>query len=82
MLFERGLVVVGDKLLVRRKADLGVHHHLFVAGQHDQHVGLETLAVSALEADLGLVFAAFFQASMFQHPLEDQLAPVALGFGL
>lgn len=29
---------------------------------------------------MGLVFTAFFQAGMLQHPLKDQLAPVALGF--
>jgi hypothetical protein len=67
-------------LLIRREADLGVDHHLLVARQHDQHVRLEALAVRPLEADLGLVLAAFLQAGMFQHALEDQFAPVALGF--
>lgn len=69
-----------NELLVRREADLGVHHHLLVAGQHDQHIRLETLTIGAFQADLGLVFAALFQAGMFQHTFEDKLTPVTLGF--
>ncbi|MNE27986.1 hypothetical protein D3C80_1214100 [compost metagenome] len=80
MLLERGLVIASDELLVGGEADLGIHHYLLVAGQHDQHIRLEALAIGALEADLGLVFAALFQAGMLQYPFEDQLTPVALGF--
>ena len=84
VLLERGLadhIVIGtDILLIRRQADLGVDHYLFVTRQHDQYVGLEALAIGALEADLGLVFAALLQARVLKHPLQNQFAPVALGF--
>ncbi|MCY1281530.1 hypothetical protein D9M70_303400 [compost metagenome] len=74
-----GLVLGGDQRLVGGQADLGVHHHLLVPRQLDQHVGLEALALGALQADLGLVLAALLQAGVFQDPLQHQLAPVALG---
>ena len=84
VLLERRLadhfVVRADILLIGGQADLRVDHHLLVAGQHDQHVGLEALTVRALEADLSLVFTALLQASVLQHPLKDQFAPVTLGF--
>ncbi|MNM93802.1 hypothetical protein D3C81_1061880 [compost metagenome] len=83
VLLERGLgdlaVVGGNVLLIGGQADLGVDHHLLVARQHDQHVGLEALAIGTLEADLGLVLAALLQPRVFQHPLQNQFAPVALG---
>jgi hypothetical protein len=83
MLLERRLpdhIVIGPYiLLIRGEADLGVDHHLLVARQHDQHVRLEALAIRALEADLGLVLTALLKPGMFQHPLQNQLAPVALG---
>ena len=84
MLLERRLpdhVVIGtDILLIRRQADLGVDDHLLVTRQHDQNVWLKTLAIRALEVNLGLVFAAFLKPCMLQNPLQNQLAPVALGF--
>ncbi len=84
MLLERSLadhlVSRADILLIGRQADLGVHHHLLVPWQQDQHVWLETLAIGALEADLGLVLTALFQAGMLEYPLQNQLAPVTLGF--
>ena len=73
------LVIGGNKLLVSRQADLGVHHHLLVAGQADQHVRLEALAIRRSQADLGFILAALLQAGMLEHALEHQLAPVALG---
>ena len=83
MLFKRRLpdhVVIGtDKLLIRRQADFGVDHHLLVARQQDQHVRLKALAIRPFEADLGLILAALFEPGMFKHPLQNQLAPVALG---
>ena len=83
MLLERRLadrlVIGADVLLVGGQADLGVHHHLLVARQQDQHIRLETLAVRPFQADLGLVLAALLQPGMLKHPLENQLAPVALG---
>ena len=57
-LLAQQIVVSGDVLLVSRETDLGIHHHLLVAGQADQHVRLEAFAL-ALRADLGLVFPAF-----------------------
>jgi hypothetical protein len=45
MLLERGLIIAGNRTAGSRQADLGVHHHLLVARQHDQHVRLEALAV-------------------------------------
>ncbi|MND94881.1 hypothetical protein D3C80_871160 [compost metagenome] len=84
MLFECRLgnlaVVSADILLIGRQADLGVDHHLLVTRQHDQHVRLEALAVSTLEADLSLVLAAFLQPRVLKYPLKDQLPPVTLGF--
>ncbi len=78
-LLAQQIVVSGDVLLVGRETDLGIHHHLLVAGQADQHVRLEAFALGTLQADLGLVFPAFFQACMLEHPLQHQFAPVALG---
>ena len=75
-----GLIISRHVLLVSRQADLGVDHHLLVARQVDDDVRLEPLAVRPFERDLGLVLAAFLQARVFQHPLKDQLTPVALGF--
>ena len=75
-----GLVFCGNVLLIRREADLGVDHHLLVARQVNDDVRLEALAVRALEIDLGLILAPFFQPGMFEHSLEDQFAPVTLGF--
>ncbi len=84
VLLECGLrdcrIVTRGVLLKGRKADLGVDHHLAIAGQHDQYVGLEALAIGALETDLGLVFATFLQACVLKHALKNQFAPVALGF--
>ena len=83
MLFKRRLadhVVIGtDKLLIRRQADFGVDHHLLVARQQDQHVRLKALAIRPFKADLGLILAALFEPGMLKHPLQNQLAPVALG---
>ncbi|MNT18946.1 hypothetical protein D3C72_1541770 [compost metagenome] len=75
-----GLVLSRHILLIGRQADLGVDHHLLVTRQHDQHVRLEALAVSTLEADLSLVLAAFLQPRVLKYPLKDQLPPVTLGF--
>lgn len=72
-------IVASDILLVGREADLGVHHHLLVTRQHDQNIGLEALTVRPFEADLGLVFASLLQACVLQHPLKNQLPPIALG---
>src|SRR5690606_15957234 len=47
--------------------------------QLDQHIRLDALAVGTLEADLGVVLAPLLQTGMLQHPLQHQLAPVALG---
>lgn len=74
-------VVVGSHvLLIRGKTHLGVHHHLLVARQVNDHVGLEALAIRAFEIDLSLVLAALLQTGVFEHPFENQLTPVALGF--
>src|SRR3989344_1171260 len=84
MLFERqlsaGVVLCGNILLVRSEADLGVHHHLLVAGQLNQHIRLEAFTIGALKADLGLILAAFLQAGVFQHAFQHQFAPVTLSF--
>ncbi|MNX97872.1 hypothetical protein D3C86_1302550 [compost metagenome] len=66
-------------LLIGRQANLGVDHHLLIAGQIDDHVRLKPLAVRAFEIDLGLVLAALLQPGVLKHPLQNQLAPVALG---
>ena len=71
-------ILGADHRLVGGQADLGVHHDLLVAGQLNQDVGLKAFAIGALETDLSMVFAAFFEAGMLEHPFEDQLAPVAL----
>ncbi len=83
MLLQRqraaALVLRTGQHLIGGQTHLGVHHHLLIARQLDQHVRLEALAARTLEADLGVVLAPFFQPRMLEHPLENQLAPVALG---
>ena len=74
-------IVIGTYvLLIRREADLGVDHYLFVTRQHDQDIRLKTLTVRPLEADLCLVLAALLKPCVFKHPLQNQLTPVTLGF--
>ncbi|MNE69673.1 hypothetical protein D3C80_1654130 [compost metagenome] len=83
MLLDRnladGLVFGCYVLLVGGETDFGVDHHLLVARQIDDHIGLESLAIRAFEIDLGLVFAALFQPRVLKHPLQNQFTPVALG---
>src|SRR5690606_29688131 len=76
----RRLVRRGNRLLVSLQADLGIDNDLPLAGQANQHIGLQTLAIGPLETDLGFVFAALVQAGMLEYPLQHQLAPVALLF--
>ena len=60
------------------QGDLGVDDDVLAFRQVDDDIGFAQAVVPVPEALLALVFVAAAQARLFEHLLEDQLAPVAL----
>src|SRR3546814_13531934 len=65
--------------LIRSECGFGVDRQAAVLEQRDDHIRLRPAAVFSRMAFLGAVLVPLAQAAVFPHPLQNQLAPIALG---
>ena len=78
---QRG-IIFRQGLFVGQQGQLGIHHHVLVVGQTDQHIGALQAALVVAARRLGEVLVAFPQPRGLEHPLEHHLAPIALRLGV
>ena len=74
------LLICGHPLLIGHQRYFGINYQISLVRQMHDDIGPQQLVIFVPVTTLGFVLDAFAQARPFQHPLQDQLTPVALNF--